>query len=155
MNVREKWEAGQWSLAITTCWNPTIIEIYWIERPSRATTATNWNVHWAPTDCKASGMHKVTMPWRVAPFITSTAAAPPKIEKKFQQVINNFWRGSSCRIISIINQTFLSLLALNLQLDFYNQWKQLLLIIGVLKEQHMNNKSVFLNFFNFTLRIAS
>lgn len=92
----------------------------------------------------ASGMHSLA--YDAAAEREPLNLSPQR--KTLQQVINNFWRGSSSRITFIINQNLVSvffgafneiflssLVSIFKTISINNQWKQLLLIIRMLKEQ--------------------
>lgn len=93
---REECEgAGLRSLAITTCWNPTIIEIY-RTAPHRAQTATQLNhVHWqssareSTTQRMASGMHE----WTMKPLNLSLQRSSNESLNFQQRVIMTLGRG--------------------------------------------------------------
>lgn len=152
VNERNGW-AGQWSLAITTCWNPhnhnwdllnwnavshQLLPIEMCTRKSASVMISQkrsiWNAQDHSSQCCGSIYH--------------FNEASTKAFKNFNKLLITSGRDSSFRIISIINQKstsetrrkmFISFLAV----DFYNQWKQLLLIIWFLKEQRLNNKKRF------------
>lgn len=142
-------EAGQWSLAITTCWNPTIIEIYWIEMVKCARAIKCW----ARKQKAYSIWNAQCAPLRLlesAQFITASKLPKKSLSKRF----NNFW----LRFITpnyFHNQSNSGFRRSCFSPD---QWEAIVVnhrsrVFWRSSVDH--NESVFLNFFNFTLHFAS
>ena len=133
--------AGLWSLAITTCWNPTIIEIYWIASHQNQKKCYSIEIctgnHKAAvksTKGMASGMHECVQ-WNRSIYHFSDESL-----KLFQQVINNITSGALIIISNYFhNQSnhFFWFLSLDIFKRFLQQSMEaiVLLIIRILKEQ--------------------